>query len=78
MTTRYYAETPCEHGMSFGPHIVEEPIHGSCPGGSRVELSVAQPDYEAAFQHLGVDNGSLVRSAVDAANEGLVLLAEDT
>ncbi len=79
----YWKETPCEHGF-IEKHISLVGLTTGgvsqweelCPGGLRIELHPTQPDYEAAFQHLGVDNGSLVRSAVDAANEDLVLLNE--
>lgn len=74
---RYYAETPCEHGL---PYLCFSLLDDQtmCPGGSRVELTPTQPDYaEATNIHFYGNSGSWrnhIRSILDAGlGDGLLL-----
>ena len=86
MVDRYYKETSCEHGK-FVKHRTGENWHdGSfhgveyCPGGVRVELHSAQPDYmAAAIAHINYpERPDAIHRVVSAAVSGLLLLAEQT
>jgi len=66
VTDRYWKETECEHGF-IGSHdgYSSPPLEAGdwgamaidptfkCPGGSRVELFPATPNYEAAAKEIG-------------------------